>query len=80
MKRFGLLSVVFVLLLLNANVLAQEMVYEGQRTAHIDMQDASRQGQFHPTVTNVLWMSEKFGVSPSWIHNELTKGYILTDI
>ncbi|GAC43811.1 uncharacterized conserved protein [Paenibacillus popilliae ATCC 14706] len=81
MKRFGLLSIVFLLLLVNANVsFAREMVHEGQALAQTEIKDTYRQELSHPPINNVLWMSQKFGVSSSWLHNEMTKGYMLADI
>lgn len=80
MKKISLLSLVFLLLFVNVNaVFAQEMV-EKASVVQVGGKDEFQQRFSYLTVENVEWVSQKFGVTPSWIHNEMAKGYLLTDI
>ncbi|GAC42346.1 hypothetical protein, partial [Paenibacillus popilliae] len=84
MKKFCLLALVFLLLVVQGNVVAardlgqkaQEMTYLDR----LDMKHAYKQRLAYPTVENVLVLSQMFDVLPSWVQSELAKGYLLTDI
>jgi hypothetical protein len=61
-------------------VFAQEMVEEAPVVQVGEKDEFQQQKLSYPTVESVEGVSQKFGVTPSWIHSEMVKGYLLEDI